>query len=140
MYLLDTNVVSELRKKTANQQSENVRTWASSVPAHTMYLSVITILELELGILQIENKDSRQGKMLRNWLEQKAIPSFENRIISIDTKIARRCAQLNYPDPKSERDALFAATALVHGLTVITRNGSDFNSDEISLINPWLPM
>ena len=135
MYILDTNVVAELRKQTSNQ---NVRVWASSIPAHTMYLSAISILELELGVLKIENKDRRQGKMLRHWLENQVLPSFDRRVISIDAKIARRCAQLHFPDPKSERDALIAATALVHEMTVVTRNTSDFSSADITVIDPWV--
>lgn len=137
MYLLDTNVISELRRARSNKADEHVVAWASSVPADSMYISAITVLELELGVLQIERRDTKQGNLLRHWLEEQVLTAFENRIIPVDAIVAIRCAKLHYPDPKSERDALIAATALVHEQTLVTRNTSDFRITNLRLINPW---
>jgi len=137
MYLLDTNVISELRRARSNKADKHVVAWASSVPADSMYISSITVLELELGVLQIEHRDSKQGKLLRHWLDEQVLTTFGNRIIPVDEVVAIRCAKLHYPDPKSERDALIAATALVHEQTLVTRNISDFKITNLRLINPW---
>ncbi len=116
MYLLDTNVVSELRKAGAGKANAKVVAWAGSVVSVEMFLSAITILELETGILLVERRDPTQGKMLRRWLETQVLPAFGERILPIDTQVAVRCAGLHVPDPRPDRDALIAATALVHGL------------------------
>ncbi len=137
MYLLDTNVVSELRKAKTGSAEPRLVAWAVTVPAHDLYLSVITILELEIGILRVERKDKRQGKMLRHWMDNHVTPGFANRVLPIDESVARSCARLHVPDPRSERDALIAATALIHGLIVVTRNTSDFEATGVSMINPW---
>jgi predicted nucleic acid-binding protein len=137
MFVLDTNVVSELRKVRSKKADLNVARWAESVNAETLYISAITVLELELGVLQRERKDTAQGAMLRTWLDTQVLPEFGGRILPIDTAIAQRCARLHVPDPKSERDALIAATALVHGMTVVTRNVDDFKATSVPLINPW---
>lgn len=135
MYLLDTNVVSELRK--AGKADKNVRTWAESVPANSLFLSAITILELETDVLLIEQRDPRQGEMLRNWLNAHVLPAFANRILPVDVAVAQRCAKLHVPDPRADRDSLIAATALVHGMTVVTRNVADFELTGVELLNPW---
>jgi len=135
MYILDTNVVSELRKgKTADR---GVRTWAAAVPTASLYLSVVSILELEIGILLIERRDRRQGGVLRAWMDSHVLPSFAGRILAIDIVVARQCAALHVPDPRSDRDALIAATALVHGMTVVSRNVSHFQPTGVAVINPW---
>jgi predicted nucleic acid-binding protein len=131
MYLLDTNVVSELRKtKTSNP---NVRAWAKNVLTSTLFLSVITVLELEVGILRMERRDPSQGALLRSWLEDHVLPAFDGRILAVDIPIARRSGAI----PCSERDALIAATALVHSMTVVTRNVSDFEPTGAAILNPW---
>ena len=137
MYLLDTNVVSELRKAPAGTADSNVVRWAGQVPAASLFLSVITLLELELGVLLMERRDPRQGEILRSWLDRRAMLAFANRILTIDVAVARQCARLHVPDPCAERDALIAATALVHGLTVVTRNRDDFVATGVALLNPW---
>jgi toxin FitB len=139
MFVLDTNVVSELRKVRAGKADPQVARWADGVEAETLYLSAITILELELGILQIGRKDAAQGAMLRAWLDALVLPAFDGRILPVDVAVAQRCAALHVPDPRSERDALIAATALVHGMTVVTRNVIDFTATSVPLLNPWDP-
>jgi len=137
MYLLDTTIVSELRKTAAGKANAGVVAWAAAVPVETQFLSAISILELELGVLLRERRDIAQGRMLRAWLEHQVLPAFAKRVLPVDTAVARRCAGLHVPDPRSERDALIAATALVHGLTLITRNVSDFEATGTALCNPW---
>ena len=135
MYLLDTNIVSELRK--GIKADSYVLSWAREVSTSSLFLSVITVLELEAGVLQKERKDPSQGAILRSWLNSHVLPSFLDRILNIDVAVAQRCAKLHIPDPHSERDALIAATALVHGLIVVTRNIKDFNETGVELLNPW---
>lgn len=137
MYLLDTNVVSELRKAKSDKSDKNVIAWANSVNTASLFLSVVAVLELEMGVLAKERSDSAQGAILRDWLENHVLPAFAGRIIAIDTAVARRCAQLHIPDRKAERDALIAATALEHGMTVVTRNVDDFVATGVGLLNPW---
>jgi toxin FitB len=137
MYVLDTNVVSELRKVRIGKADLNVASWAKSVDAADLFVSAITIMELELGVLSIERKDATQGAMLRAWLDQHVLPEFSGRTLSIDATVALRCARLHVPDKHGERDALIAATALVHGMTVVTRNVADFQSTGVTIINPW---
>ncbi|UOO89068.1 type II toxin-antitoxin system VapC family toxin [Vitreoscilla massiliensis] len=138
MLLLDTNVISELRKVRTNKADENFKQWAEYLDVDSLYISAISIMELEMGILQKERKDSIQGAILRNWFETQVIPTFAGRILSIDTKVALACARLHIPNPRFERDALIAATALVNGLTIVTRNTKDFEKTGVTLINPFL--
>ncbi len=135
MYVLDTNVISELRK--AKKTHPNVKKWAEPVPSASLYISVISVLELEIGILLIQRRDNQQGAILREWMDRHVLPTFSGRILSIDTDVARRCATLHVPNPRSDRDALIAATALVHGLTVATRNVADFERTGVGVLNPW---
>jgi predicted nucleic acid-binding protein len=137
MFLLDTNVVSELRKAKAGKANTNVTAWASGVPYGSLFISAITVLELEMGVLQVERRDQAQGTLLRKWLDQHVLPAFHDRILPVDVTVAQRCARLHVPDPRAERDALIAATALVHGMTVVTRNTSDFQPTGVPLLNPW---
>lgn len=140
MFVLDTNVVSELRKVRAGKADPNVATWTETVDAAQLFVSAITIMELELGVLSIERKDATQGAVLRSWLEQHVLPEFTGRTLPVDTAVAQRCARLHVPDKRGERDALIAATALVHGMTVVTRNVADFESTGVTLLNPWEAM
>ena len=137
MYVLDTNVVSELRKVRAGKANPNVAAWAESVDAADLFVSVVTVMELELGILSIERKDATQGAVLRAWLELQVLPEFSERTLPIDTAVAQRCARLHVPDKRGEREALIAATALVHGMAVVTRNVVDFLSTGVTTLNPW---
>ena len=137
MYLLDTNVVFELRKAKLGKADAKVIAWAASVSASSLFLSVVTVLELETGILLIERRDAAQGRVLRGWLEGQVLPAFMGRILPVDVAVAQCCAKFHVPDPKSDRDALIAATALVHGMTIVTRNIADFQSTGVKLLNPW---
>lgn len=137
MYLLDTNVVAELRKAKAGKADISVTAWANSVAPASLFLSAITVLEIEFGVLLMERRDPAQGSILRAWMEGHVLPAFADRILVIDATVARRCAQLHVPDPKSERDAFIAATALVHGMAVVTRNVADFSSTGVATVNPW---
>lgn len=139
MYVLDTNVLSELRKVRLGKADANVTTWTESVDAADLFISVITIMELELGVLAVERRDATQGAMLRSWLEQRVLPEFSGRTLPIDTAVAQRCARLHVPDKRGERDALIAATALVHGMTVVTRNVAGFRPTGVAIVNPWGP-
>lgn len=137
MFLLDTNVVSELRKVKSGRADKGVVAWASALDAGTLFLSAITIMELEIGILQVERRDASQAALLRAWMETQVVRSFAERILPVDLAVAQRCAALHVPDPRSERDAMIAATALVHGMTVATRNVADFERTNVRLFNPW---
>ncbi len=137
MFVLDTNVVSELRKVAIGKADPNVVTWAQTARAANFFLSVITVMEVEIGVLQIERRDKRQGSMLRVWLEQQILPQFQGRILPVDSAVAKRCAKLHVPNPQADRDALIAATGLVHGLVVATRNVADFRSSGVAVFNPW---
>ncbi len=137
MYLLDTNVVSELRKAKSIKANINVVAWAKKISPPSLFLSVITILELETGILLVERRDSSQGAILRSWLNAHVLPVFSERILYIDVAVAQRCAKLHVPNPRSDRDAIIAATALVHGMTVVTRNVTDFDQTGVEILNPW---
>jgi toxin FitB len=137
MYLLDTNVISELRKIRVGRAAPQVAQWAESVDAGDLYISVITVQELEIGVLLAERRDPVQGAVLRAWLVERALPAFNQRILDVDKTVAQRSAQLHVPNPRPVRDGLIAATALVHNMTVVTRNVADFAPMGVVLINPW---
>lgn len=135
MFLLDTNVVSELRK--AARASSALKTWIEDKPPTTLYLSAITILEVEIGAQRIARRDRKQGGLLLRWIEQSLLTTFEDRLLPVDMAVARRSASLHVPDARPERDALIAGTALVHGLTVVTRNVRDFSKMGVAVVNPF---
>ncbi len=136
MYLLDTNVISELRNLRIADSA--VAAWSRSLRDETGFLSAVTISELERGVLRALRRDEPKGQMLRTWLNDHILPKFAGRIISVDTAVAIRCASMHVPDPKPERDSMIAATAMVHGLTVATRNVADFQACGAPTFNPWL--
>jgi toxin FitB len=135
-YLLDTNVVSELRKQ-PGLVDPAVLEWARVQPARELFISVITVLEIELGILRVERRDRQQGTALRTWMESRVMAGFAGRILPIDVEVALRAARLHVPDPRPDRDAFIAATADVHGMTVVTRNLDDFRPTGVSALDPW---
>lgn len=138
MYLLDTNVLSELRKAGSDRAEPNVISWAEDKSTTSLFISAITILEIQMGILQIERKDPRQAAIYKTWLNSHVLKAFSDRVLSFDTNSALKCAQLHVPNPKSERDAMIASTSIVHGLTLVTRNEKDFKHIDVDVINPWL--
>jgi predicted nucleic acid-binding protein len=139
MYLLDTNVVSELRKIVTGRADRRVVEWNVKAGGAEQFISVVTILELETGVLRMERRDLRQGAILRGWLTMVVLPEFKRHILPVDLPIVLRCAELHVPNPRPERDAYLAATALVHGLTVVTRNVADFAGTGVRVLNPWEP-
>lgn len=136
MFILDTNVISELRQGKP-QPSAAVRRWAADQPSHRLFLSAITILELELGVQALERRTPPQGSALRSWLAG-VRAAFAGRILPFGQNTAAVCASLQIPNPRSERDAMIAASALEHKFTVVTRNTADFEATGVALINPWL--
>jgi len=137
MYVIDTNVVSEFRKDEAGRAHPRVAAWANSVRRDSMFLAVHTVFELETGILLMERRDPIQAGVLRRWLRERVLVGFAGRILSADEDVALRCAALHVPKTRSERDAWIAATALVHGMTVVTRNVADFQPMGVAVLNPW---
>lgn len=135
-YLLDTNVVSELRKP-ERRADPGVRDWVAARAGSDLHLSVITILEVEVGIARLARRDVAQARLLQTWLDNELLDAFARRILAVDVAVARRAARLHVPDPRPERDTLIAATAAVHGLTVVTRNTRDFDSLGVAVVNPW---
>ena len=138
MFLLDTNVISEMRKVKTDKIDRNVARWSDGVAADELYLSTITVFELELGMLMVERRDVRQGDMLRTWIRNFVLVAFQTRILPLTTDIALLCAGLNVPDRTSTNDSIIAATARSHGLTVVTRNVADFAKAGVPIINPWV--
>ena len=135
MIVLDTNVVSELRRP--HRTNPKVAAWADSVSPLDMFLSSITILELETGALLLGRRDGGQGRLIQEWIEDRVLMAFAERILAVDTAVARRCAHLHVPAPRPYRDSLIAATALVHHLIVVTLNRADFEAMAVTVLNPW---
>jgi predicted nucleic acid-binding protein len=140
MFILDTNVISEMRKIRHGKADKHVAAWADPLIVSTLYLSVATVHELEIGVLSKERSDAAQGASLRAWLELQVLPNFAGRILPIDLAVVRQCARLQVPKPRPVLDALIAATALVHGMTIATRNTKDFEATGARIVNPWLPV
>jgi toxin FitB len=135
MFLLDTNVVSELRSGKPHQ-STAVRSWAQGQPLQQLYLSAVTVMELEMGVLRMERQDQPQGNTLRRWAAA-VLKQFAGRVLPFGRETARRCAAMHVPDTKSMRDSMIAAMALEHGMILVTRNWADFDGTSVKLINPW---
>ncbi|MBB5754147.1 type II toxin-antitoxin system VapC family toxin [Prosthecomicrobium pneumaticum] len=137
MFVLDTNVISELRRPERSDRA--VLSWAESLPVECFFVSAITILELEQGALTVAREDKAFGSILRDWIDRVVLPHFGGRVLSIDRAVAMRCAELHVPTRRAERDAFIAATALVHGMKIATRNVRDFQPMGVAVINPWEP-
>ncbi len=135
MYLLDTNVISEMRK--ADQADPQVQRWSRSSIAELEFISIVTLYELEIGVLRMERRDPVQGVRLRHWLNLQILPTFNDRMLLFDRQVAVLAASLQVPNPRSERDCYIAATALVHNMTVVTRNVRDFEGIGVKIMNPW---
>ena len=137
MFLLDTNIVSESRKLGTSRVDACAAQWFSRVDVETTFVSAMTIFELERGVQQMERRDAKQGSVLRRWLDDQIMTAYENRTLPLSRAVALICAGLHIPDPKSERDAWIAATAIDAGLTLATRNVGDFESMGVGLIDPF---
>ena len=135
-YLLDTNVISELRKP-AHLIDTAVRGWVAACAPETLFISVITVMELEMGVGRVERKDPVQGRRLRGWLIERVLTAFQDRMLAVDLVVARRAALLHVPDAGAERDTLIAATVMVHGMQIVTRNVGDFPMMGSEIVNPW---
>ena len=136
MLVLDTNVICELRKPPSRVAPEGVR-WASAQDPNSLYLSMVTLYELEVGARRLERRDEVGGRRLRRWIDDQVVQAFADRLLLIDADVARQAAALQVPDPRPERDMYIAATALVHGMSVVTRNVRDFAPTGVTLLNPW---
>ncbi|NVD43335.1 type II toxin-antitoxin system VapC family toxin [Ensifer sp. HO-A22] len=136
-YLLDTNVISELRKVGDGKADANVVAWIGAEDAARFFISAITVLELERGVLSVQRRDAAQGARLRSWLDGQVRPEFAGRILTVDDTVATRCAHLHVPDRRNEADALIAATALVHDMVIVTRNVRDFEGTGVVVVDPW---
>ena len=137
MFLLDTNVVSEMFKTQTHRADRKVLAWARKVYSSHLFLSVITLYELEIGTRRMERRDPRQGALLRARMLDRILPVFAGRILPVTAEVATRCASLHVPNPAPFRDSFIAATALVHGMTVVTRNVADFEHSGVKTLNPW---
>jgi predicted nucleic acid-binding protein len=137
MYLLDTHVVSEIRKVAEGKADARVAAWQAQVNKAACFISVVTLMELEIGVLRMERRDAMQGSLLRQWLNHQVKLEFEGRVLPVDTAVAQHCATRHVPDQRPERDAMIAATALAHGMTVVTRNTADFEPTGVALLDPW---
>lgn len=138
MFLLDTNVVSEARRIAAGRADERFERWILSIEPTLAYVSVVTIMELEIGVMRLERRDPSAGAVLRQWLNHDVGIAFEGRTLPVDTETARFAATLHVPDPAPVIDALIAATALAHSMSVVTRNTGDFTRFKgLHVINPW---
>lgn len=135
MYLLDTNVVSELRR--GHRAAPNVQAWNANVEAETCYLSAVTLFELRLGALLKQRHDRSQGDVLLAWIDR-VQAGFRGRIVDVDSEHWRRCAELHVPDPRPLRDSLIGTCALIRGLTIVTRNERDFGGLGVQVLNPWI--
>lgn len=136
-YLLDTSVISELRKVGDGKADANVVAWIEAEDAARFFISAITVIELERGVLRVQRRDAAQGARLRSWLDGQVRPEFAGRILTVDDAVATRCAHLHVPDRRNEADALIAATALVHDMAVVTRNVRDFEGTGVVVVDPW---
>jgi predicted nucleic acid-binding protein len=137
MYLLDTNVISEMRKFGTGRANAQVERWAASCPASSTYLSAITVLEMRMGVLKMLRKDAAQGQILHDWLMNDVLIEYVGRILPVDTPVALMCASLHVDADRSYKDSLIAATANTHGMAVVTRNVAHFAPMRIPVVNPW---
>ena len=137
MYLLDTNVVSELRKTNSGRIDAADLRWSQSIPPSLCFLSAMSMLELEIGVRRMEHRDAPQGQRFRSWLDEVVLPFFSGRILPVDLAVAVRCAEMSVPDRRPGRDGLIGATAYVHNMVLVTRNVAYFAGMGIRVVNPW---
>lgn len=133
MFLLDTPIVYELRKARAGGAEAGLAAWASGVARERLFLSAVSLVELETSATEAARRDKAAGAVLRGWIDEQLLPAFEGHVLPLDAAVARRRGQLAMPET---RDALFAATALEHGLTLVTRNTAAFKGMRVKLFDP----
>jgi len=141
MYLLDSNIISELRKAPAGRANPGVLAWSQAATPESLFISAITVMELEKGVQLKTRQDPAAGGILRRWLTDHVLPSFRGRVLAVDEAVALENAGYHVPDPRPLADSLIAATAKVHGLCVVTRNARDFEpftqAHGLRVLNPW---
>ena len=137
MYLLDTNIVSELRKLETGKIHPQVYRWIKSNGFTHTYISAVTLAEIQTGILSLARKDKAQAASLDNWFTNRLLPAYRTKTLPVDTKVALIYAQLNVPNKRPINDAYIAATAIAHNLKLVTRNIQDFQGMPITLENPF---
>jgi predicted nucleic acid-binding protein len=136
MFLLDSNVVSELRS--AKRCDPRVRSWERETPLASCWISVMALLEIRQGICQVKGKDAAFAEILEQWLEGRVKPAFEGRILSVTPTVAERAGRIAALRTRGLADCLIAATALEHRLALVTRNIADFEDlVGLKLVNPW---
>ncbi|WAC47952.1 PIN domain-containing protein [Asticcacaulis sp. SL142] len=134
MYLLDTHIILELRKAKSGQTDKGLTTWAGSVARQNLFMSALSLIELETHVTQLTTRDKLAGAALRGWLDHQVMTAFDGHILSVDAAVAKKRAHLAISD---SRDALMAATASVHGLVLVTRNAAAYKASRIKTFNPW---
>jgi PIN family toxin-antitoxin system, toxin component len=137
MYLLNTNIISELKKLDSGKIHPQVQRWAYSINLMQTKISVVSITEIRTGILSLARKDQAQAASLDNWFTNRLLPAYRTRTLSVDTEVALICAQLHIPTKRPINDAYIAATAIAHNLTLVTRNVRDFQGLPLILENPF---
>ncbi len=138
MFLLDTNILAEARKKSNGTINSGVEKFLKNTPYAQTFISVMTLMEIKQGIFTLQHRnDSKQASILNDWLENEMIPTFKGRILPIDVEVALTCASFHVPNKAGANDALIGATAKAHNLTVVTRNDKDFAFDGVKVINPF---
>jgi toxin FitB len=137
VFLIDTNVLSEFRLLHDNRADKAVAAWASLHDPDTFFMSAVTLMEAEIGIRRMEWRDPRQGRVLRDWFNGVILPRYRTRILPIDDRVATLAATFHVPNPAPFADSLIAATAIIHGMTIVTRNVRDFGFPSVAVLNPW---
>jgi len=133
MYLLDTAMLLDLREARRPESDPALASWAERVPAQQMFLSAVSLLELESAAARAARRAKDGGAAWRDWLDRLVVPAFEGRILPVDAAVIRRRGQLPYAD---DREGLLAATALVHNLTLVTREAKKYRAGRVKLLEP----